>query len=253
MAYHHQFQLGYKSLDGLVGMRRNQRHIFYSNDDIHHVGFWSGNLARRSRCEAISGVADDFSDALTFTYAHLAGLCRRKEVLRLFQEDQCNATTTYKCCDVCESEIVDIRDKKTELALLVSAIDELGNRGEVRVTEWIRGGQLAWMKGIEIKPNSVYGKGSNFTKQWWRKYIRQVTAAGYIRRTIQTASFGTSNGVYASLTVTEKARDAIAGEKSVLLPEFQMEKEISSVHSFTTNVRQDVLRKRRERDATCSQ
>ena len=104
---------------------------------------------------------------------------------------------------------------------------------------------MAWMKAIEIKPNSVYGKGSNFTKQWWRNYIRQVAAAGYIRRTIQTASFGTSNGVYASLTVTEKAKDAIAGEKSVLLPEFQMEKEISSVHSFTTNVRQDVMRKRR--------
>ena len=108
--------------------KESEAHIFYSDEDIHHVGFWSGNLARHNRCQAISDVADDFSDALTFTYAHLAGICRQKEVLRLFQEDEYNATTTYKCCDVCESEIVDIRDKKSELALLVAAIDELGNR-----------------------------------------------------------------------------------------------------------------------------
>ena len=50
----------------------------------------------------------------------------------MFEKDKCNATSTAKCCDVCESEIVDIREKRTELALLVAAIDELGNRGEVR-------------------------------------------------------------------------------------------------------------------------
>ena len=110
---------------------------------------------------------------------------------------------------------------------MVSAIDELGHRGEVKVTEWIRGGQLECTKSVEIKPNSVYGKGCKFTKQWWRNFICQVAAAGYIKRMIQTASFGTSKGVYASLMVTEMARDAIAGENSVLLPEFLPNKDQS--------------------------
>ena len=73
----------------------------------------------------------------------------------------------------------------------------------------------------------MYGKGWKFTKQWWRNFIRQVAAAGYIKRMIQTASFGTSKGVYASLMVTEMARDAIAGENSVLLPEFLPNKDQS--------------------------
>ena len=85
---------------------------------------------------------------------------------------------------------------------------------------------MAWTKGIEIKENSVYGKGFQHSKQWWRKFIRPVAAAGYIRRIIKTASFGKSNGVYAS--VTEKARDAIADEKGVLLPEYLSDNEQSS-------------------------
>ena len=125
MAYHILFQFGFRSLDGLAGMERSQRPIY---DDIHHVGFWSGSLACDSRSAAISDIADDFSDALTFTYAHLAGLCCEASFK---EEDECNTTSTAKCCDVCESEIVDIRDKRTELTLLVAAIDEMGNRGEV--------------------------------------------------------------------------------------------------------------------------
>ena len=116
--------------------KSSEAHIFYSDDDIHHVGFWNGNLARTNRSEHFSDVSDDFSNALTFTYAHLAGQCRRK----LFEEDECNATANSKCCDVCESEVIGITDKRNELAILISAIDELGNCGEVRVTEWIRGG-----------------------------------------------------------------------------------------------------------------
>lgn len=74
----------------------------------------------------------------------------------LFEEDVPNATCENKCCDVCESETVSVANKNTELELLVSTIDELGNRGEENVTEWIRGGQLAWMKDMAVKLDTVY-------------------------------------------------------------------------------------------------
>ena len=61
---------------------------------------------------------------------------------------------------MCLSEVVDMTDKRAELAILAAAVDELGNRGEVKITEFIRGGQLAWIKDVNITPNSVYGKGS---------------------------------------------------------------------------------------------
>lgn len=77
------------------------------------------------------------------------------------KKDVSNVTCENKCCDVCESETVSVANKKTELELLASAIDELGNRGEEYVTEWIRGGQLAWMKDMAVKLDSLYRRGSN--------------------------------------------------------------------------------------------
>ena len=65
-------EFGWAGWDG----KKSEAHIFYSDEDIHHVGFWSGNLAHHNRCQATSHVADDISDALTCTYAHLAGICR---------------------------------------------------------------------------------------------------------------------------------------------------------------------------------
>ena len=106
------------------------------------------------------------------------------------------------------------------------------------MTEFIRGGQIAWMKDIDIKPNSVYGKGSTQSRQWWRKFIRQVAAAGYIKRTIKTASFGSSSGVYASLTVTDKARHVIDSEMGILFP---LEK---GDRLSTPNEVKDITRKR---------
>ena len=45
-----------------------------------------------------------------------------------------------------------------ELSILIQAIDELGKMGEVKVTEWIRGGQTAWMKNIQKGNDSAHGK-----------------------------------------------------------------------------------------------
>ena len=42
----------------------------------------------------------------------------------------------------------------------MDAIKELGNRSEVKITEWIRGGQLTWMKDVQVDRNktSTYEK-----------------------------------------------------------------------------------------------
>ena len=51
-----------------------------------------------------------------------------------------------------------LTDRKSELALLIQAIDELKNLGEVKITEWIRGGNVAWMQNIVKLNPSAYGK-----------------------------------------------------------------------------------------------
>ena len=53
---------------------------------------------------------------------------------------------------------------------------------------------------------------------WWRNFIRQAAAAGFIRRIVKTAKFGQSCGVYASLSVDDKGRKAIDEKTPVMLP-----------------------------------
>ena len=106
-------------------------------------------MIHQNRTDAITDASEDFSNALTFTYAHLAGLCHRKQALKLFGEDECHATALTRCCDVWESEVVDMTDKRAELAILVAAIDELGNRGEVKVTE-------RWPIGLDEKTSTSH-------------------------------------------------------------------------------------------------
>jgi len=113
------------------------------------------------------------------------------------------------------------RDRKSELALLIQAVDELKNLGEVKVTEWIRGGEIAWMQQVSKCESSAYVKSPpRLSKEWWRMFIRQVSAAGFIFRSVKPAALGTNvQGAYALLQPTSKGHNAIASNDLVLLPD----------------------------------
>jgi len=60
---------------------------------------------------------------------------------------------------VCEKQASEYQDRYPELAILIQVIDEPGNLGEVKIAEWIRGGQMAWMKTKQGSGDtSAYGK-----------------------------------------------------------------------------------------------
>lgn len=160
-------------------------YILYSDNDIHHVGFWARDMAKQHRQDDIHNTAQQFSDGLPFIYAHLPGNCRRKVLVQMFGENPDELVCPEYCCDVCEAEINETQERKEELKTLIQAIDELEKLGEVKVTEWIRGGQLQWMKDVQKATESSHGKGApGLSKEWWRMFIRQCAAAGYISRSI---------------------------------------------------------------------
>ena len=71
---------------------------------------------------------------------------------------------------------------------------------------------------------AVYGKSpKGLSKVWWRNFIRQAAAAGYITRTTKTAKFGNSNGVYASLSPSDEGIKAIEQGAPVMLPAFSVD------------------------------
>ena len=195
-------------------------YILYCDNDIQHVGFWARDMAKQHRPTDISDSANQFSKALPFSYAHLAGICRRKVLVQLFGENDVPVVPEY-CCDVCEMPTYLQKNRKSELGLLIQAVDELKNMGEVKVTEWIRGGEIAWMQKVSKHDPSAYGMSPpGLSKDWWRMFIRQTSAAGYIMRSIKSAAFGASmQGAYAHLEPTDKGRSAITDTQSVLLPE----------------------------------
>ena len=109
--------------------------------------------------------------------AHLAGICRRRILLHLFGETDTEVLSTGTCCDVCISQAssdTPAQDMRQELAVLIDALDQVGCRGEVKVSEWIRGSKLSWTDEFNKKAMSYRnhcGKDINF----WRSFMRQCS------------------------------------------------------------------------------
>ena len=101
------------------------------------------------------------------------------------------------------------------------------------MTEWLRGGEIAWMQKVTKSDPSAYNRNPpNLSKEWWRTFICQVSVAGFILRSVKSAAFGANiQGVYALLEPTSKGRDAITNEGVILLPE------CANLQSFATNTR----------------
>ena len=73
---------------------------------------------------------------MKFCHSHLSGRCCRKILIELFGENAENAKCdSSKCCDVCESGLIQMEDRLHELSILITAIDNLGNSGEVKITQ----------------------------------------------------------------------------------------------------------------------
>ena len=85
--------------------QQSSAYILYSDNDIQHVGFWARDMANQHRSDDIRDSAQLFSDALPFSYSHLAGKCRCKILVGMFGETEGITCPAY-CCDVCEIEIV---------------------------------------------------------------------------------------------------------------------------------------------------
>ena len=88
--------------------------------------------------------------------AHLAGKCRRQLFLDLFGEGYSKLSENSHCCDVCDTEVT-MHDCNAELCTLINAVDTVGEIGELKVVQWIRGSSLVWTD--QYDKNSIsYGK-----------------------------------------------------------------------------------------------
>ena len=110
--------------------------ILYRRNDISHANAWVlNNLQCKKHC---SRILKGFSNSWRYVQAHLAGICRRRMLLDLFGETEAEALSSGTCSDT------PVQDMRQELAVPIDALDQVGCRGEVKVSEWIRGSKLSW-------------------------------------------------------------------------------------------------------------
>jgi len=219
--------------------------ILYSDDDIQHLSYWLGNRDRQRE----SPVATAFSEALNFTYAHLARKCRHQVVLEGFGEQMIHLSD--QCCDVCALTPVVPVDMSKELEILISAIDELGIKGEKKLAQFIRGSNVQWIKDLQNfdqKVSNAYGKSpSHLSMDWWRLFARQCSVAGYLYRKVDCGTFqGRQAGVFTYFKATSKGRDAIASNKEVMLPPLPMQQEdVALKHHSTLKYPNETVQKKK--------
>lgn len=224
--------------------------ILYNDSDIHHVGYWAKDMAKQQRPTDIDSAATEFSNTLPFIYSHLTGKCRRTALLSFFGEAVDKPEYMNYCCYVCNRGNLNKEEKHSEIQIVIKAIDELGNKGEAQIAEWTHGGQVAWMKSVNVdrtSERSAYGcSPPGLSKQWWRHFIRQIAAAGYIKRMIKTGKFDCMYGVYASLKVTEKGR-SLKKDENILLPSLSQFENFSAVqcHSGGGNASASLKKKQK--------
>ena len=193
--------------------------LLYSPTDTSHAHAWiKDHLKNHCVCQRI---LSEFCTAWRYVLSHQSGICRRKMILELFDESTTEYETGGGCCDVCSTQKKPepkMQDCTEELKVLVSAIDEIGSKGEVKLVQWIRGSHVAWTERFNTKSYS-YGNSKGHTDHWWRQFVCLCHVYGLVQRQLQSIINRTgSYSIEGLYKVTHKGRLYIEEGKRLLVP-----------------------------------
>ena len=162
----------------------SKAYIFYHTSNVEHASAWiKGNLQNHQHCQRI---LREFSSSWKYVTSHLVHRCRREMLLELFEEDPAIIADADKtCCDVCELEQIGTEDRFEELKMLHDAIEVLGQKGEVKLAQWLRGTSLAWGNKFNKQAYS-YGCSAMHSEKWWRTFMRQCHVLGLVNKELKS-------------------------------------------------------------------
>ena len=195
--------------------------IFYQQCHIEHAGTWiRGSLSDIAHCQK---VLDEFSQSWKYVTSDLAGKCRRVMLLELFGEEKDASLTpdiSQCCCDVCNYKY-DCQDCTEELRTLYSAMEMIGAKGELKLSQWIRGSSLAWTNDYN-KRSTSYGKSLGHSEKWWRIFIRKCHVLGLVEKRLQSIIKRTKHySVQGIIHSTEKGIKLVQTDEHVVsIPQF---------------------------------
>jgi ATP-dependent DNA helicase RecQ len=143
--------------------------------------------------------------------------CRRQFLLKYFDED---SPENCGSCDVCLTEVT--RFDATLIAQkALSAVSRLKERfGSSYVIDFLRGSRSEKIRE-EHKQLKTYGVGADISKPDWQRYLRELTAFGYLQ---------VSDGEYPVLKLTALSDAVLKGQHKVELIESQT---VEERHDYT--------------------
>ena len=162
--------------------------------------------------------------------------CRRQFLLKYFQED---FPANCGSCDICLTEFE--RFDGTLIAQkALSAVSRLKERfGSTYVIDFLRGSKSEKIRP-EHKELKTYGIGADISKADWFRYIRELTAMGYLQVT---------DDAYPVLKLTNKSDSVLKGPEKVMLIASQTTEEYQPAAALPfeadlltdlKNIRQDI-------------
>ena len=101
---------------------------------MQHVGLWAIDRAMQHHPSDIVNSAHQLGTTLPFSYTHTLQDLAGENYFWVVGENS-DVACSEQCYDVCDQQLGLLTDRKSELALLIQAIDELQNLGEVK--HWI--------------------------------------------------------------------------------------------------------------------
>lgn len=191
--------------------------IFYEESDTDHAGAWIKDCVRNPSVR--DEILRNFGESWKFVYAGLAGYCRRRIITQDFGEPDANSVgMNGLCCDVCtELQSKELTNCLTEFKVAFDAIKQIGNKGESKLSEWIRGNTRPWMKNFN-KSSTSFANSCGRSEGWWRSFFRKCHAIGVLERKL--CNLAKSNQHYAIMavyTTTWKGQKVVNDNEPVML------------------------------------
>ena len=120
----------------------------------------------------------------------------------MFGETDTPCAASGDCCDVCiasENGSIELADYHEELKILNDALEQIGNKGELKVSEWIRGSKIPWTNNYN-KQCFSYGNHRGHDITFWRRFMKQchvLSLVNYeLKSIIKKSGFYAVNGIY---------------------------------------------------------
>ena len=101
---------------------------------------------------------------------------------------------------------------------LITALETVGSKGEVKVAEWIRGSASSWTER-QGKNSLSYGNHCGHGMEFWRQFMRQCHVLGLVNYRLQSLIKG--NGHFAVMGLyspSDEGKQAVYEEKPLILP-----------------------------------